>query len=240
MSLSATTILLALTGGLLPALGWLWFFLHEDPHPEPRTKLAETFVVGMVLVPVAIAGEELIRSWLGAVGTNTLILWAVLEEVLKYGGAWFVALRFGFVDEPVDAIIYMVATALGFAAVENSLFLISPLSSAAFLSTVLTGTLRFLGATLVHVVASGVHGAILAFAFYKTKRLRAEAAIIGLTVASGLHAGFNLLISSTPQVQLLRIFALVWAAVVILMLLFERVKTLRKEHYQHKQNRYGQ
>lgn len=231
MSITVTTALYGLAGGLLPALGWLWFFLHEDPHPEPRTKLVETFIAGMVTVSVAILCEELIGNWLGSVsGNTTLIVWAVIEEVLKLAAAWVVALRTRFLDEPVDALIYMLTVALGFAAIENSLFLASSLSGAAFLNTVLTGSLRFIGATLVHVVSSGLLGGALALSFYKNRTLQYEFITAGLILACLLHAGFNLLIMHTAQSQLLYIFALVWTGVIGLMLLFERAKYIKRVH----------
>lgn len=231
MSITATTAVYGLAGGLLPALGWLWFFLHEDPHPEPRTKLVETFIAGMITVSVAILFEELIGGWLGNVSANTtLIAWAVIEEVLKLVAAWIVALRTDFLDEPVDAIIYMLTVALGFAAIENSLFLASSLSGAAFLNTVLTGSLRFIGATLVHVVSSGILGGALALSFYKSRTLQYEFVTVGLILACALHAGFNLLIMQAPQSQLLYIFALVWTGVIGLMLLFERAKYIKRVH----------
>lgn len=231
MGITVSTALYGLAGGLLPALGWLWFFLHEDPHPEPRTKLVETFIAGMVTVSIAILIEEAVGSWLGAGTSNTtLVLWAIIEEVLKFGAAWIVALRTRFLDEPVDALIYMVTVALGFAAIENSLFLASTLSGAAFLNAMLTGGLRFVGATLVHVVSSGVLGGALALSFYRGRTLKIEFAIIGLAIACVLHAGFNLLIMNTAQTQLLYIFAIVWTGVIGLMLLFERAKHITRAH----------
>jgi RsiW-degrading membrane proteinase PrsW (M82 family) len=230
MSLTASTVLYAAAGGILPALGWLWFFLHEDPHPEPRTKLVETFVAGMVIVPVAILGEELITTLTGSTSGETLILWAVLEEALKLTAAWLVALRTRFMDEPVDAIIYLITVSLGFAAVENSLFLFSTLSGVSFLNTLLTGGLRFVGATLVHVVSSGLLGAAIAWGYYRKYSLRVEAVTIGVVIASLLHGIFNLLIMNTAQTQLLYIFSGVWAGIIVLMLSFERVKYIERTH----------
>jgi RsiW-degrading membrane proteinase PrsW (M82 family) len=230
MSLTVSTILYATAGGVLPALLWLWFFLHEDPHPEPRTKLVETFLAGMITVPVAILGEELITNLTGSTSGETLVLWAILEEVLKLAAAWLVALRTRFMDEPVDAIIYLVTVALGFAAVENSLFLFSTLSGATFLNTLLTGGLRFIGATLVHVVSSGLLGACIAWGYYRKLSLRAEAVFAGTVFASLLHSIFNLLIMNTAQANLLYIFSGVWAGVILLMLSFERAKYIEKTH----------
>lgn len=225
---SLSTLAYALLGGLLPALGWLWFFAHEDPHPEPRTKLIKTFVAGMIAVPVAIGIEEILRELTGGeITSSTLLGWSVIEEGVKFAAAWLVVLRTNIVDEPVDVLVYMLTVALGFAALENTFFLLMPLSEAAYFSSVLTGSLRFIGATLVHVVASGVLGALIAASFYRKKRIQEEAILAGLAAATLLHWGFNLLIMDATQAVILRVFGLVWIAVIILMLAFEYIKKIR-------------
>lgn len=229
---SLPTITYALLGGLLPALLWLWFFAHEDPHPEPRGRLIKTFVAGMIAVLIALALEGIAQKFTGGeITTVTLLIWAAIEEIVKYGAAWLVALRTKVLDEPVDALIYLLVVALGFAAVENGLFLIEPLASAAYFDTVLTGSLRFIGATLVHVVSSGALGGLLALSYYRSKRLRHEAALVGLTAAVALHWIFNLLIMNTSQHGLLRVFTLVWVGVIALMLVFERAKRVAPKNY---------
>lgn len=225
MPFSIYTLFYAFLGGLLPALVWLWFFMHEDPHPEPRSRLIKTFLIGMVTVGVAILLERVAQGLLtNSSPSTTLLSWSIIEEVLKYGGAWLVALRTPIVDEPVDALIYMLAVGLGFAALENSLFLLAPLADAAYLNTVVTGGFRFIGATLVHVISSGALGACLALSFYRRRYIQRRAIAIGLVLAVALHWGFNLLIMNTPQQELLYVFALVWTAVIGIMLAFERAK----------------
>src|SRR6185503_954988 len=82
-------------------------------------------------------------------------------------------------DEPIDPVMYMVAVALGFAAVENTLFLISPLAGGTLLQTLLTGNLRFVGATLLHVLSSAAIGVALALSFYKPRKIKPLYAIVG-------------------------------------------------------------
>ena len=223
-----STLLYAFLGGLLPALLWLWFFNHEDPHPEPRAALAKAFLAGMMCVPIAMGLEQIAQTLIGAKTASPLVLfsWAVIEELLKLAAAWLVALRTRVFNEPVDGLIYLVVVALGFAALENSLFLLSPLSEAAYLNTALTGSLRFIGATLVHVISSGAIGALIAGSFFRTKRIQEEALAVGITAAVVLHWGFNLLIIEAAQPTILWIFAIVWAGIVALMLAFERIKRL--------------
>ncbi|MEK7599090.1 MAG: PrsW family glutamic-type intramembrane protease, partial [Patescibacteria group bacterium] len=123
---------LAVAGGALAGLIWLWFWLKEDCHPEPRKIIILTFVIGAIGVPVAFLLEELsfyfgrsLGFW--PAGSPTFILlmiWAVIEENIKYFAAYLAAFRRKFFDEPIDAPIYLIAAALGFAAVEN-IFMLS-------------------------------------------------------------------------------------------------------------------
>lgn len=224
------TFVYAFFGGLLPAALWLWFFNHEDPHPEPRRRLIKTFIAGMITVIIAMALEEIVRINFtgGNITATTLLSWSFIEEGLKFGAAWLVALHTRVFDEPIDALIYMVTVALGFAAMENTLFLIAPISEAAWMSSVLSGGMRFVGATLVHVVSSGVIGAFIAESFYYRKRIQHEAIIAGLVAATLLHWGFNLLIMETAQATILRVFGLVWIGVIALMLVFEHTKRIKE------------
>ncbi|MEX2514770.1 MAG: PrsW family glutamic-type intramembrane protease [Candidatus Paceibacterota bacterium] len=230
ISFTLPTLVYAFFGGLLPALLWLWFFNHEDPHPEPRSRLIETFMAGMLTVFIAMVIQGIIQDFAGGQITSEVLLgWAFVEEALKFAAAWIVALRMNVFDEPIDAMIYLITVALGFAAMENSLFLLIPVSEAAYLSSFLSGGLRFVGATLVHVVSSGVMGALIAASYYRNKRIRHEFTALGLIAATLLHWGFNLLIMGTAQATILQVFAFVWVAVIILMLVFEGIKRMQKK-----------
>src|SRR3990167_9227602 len=139
-------IIAAFAGGVLPALAWLWFWRREDSvHPEPRRLIALAFLAGMVAVAVVIPIEKMAASYLKgqdlfvltAASTLTLIIWSAMEEIIKYVLARLTVLRRREDDEPIDPVIYMVTVALGFAAAENTLFLLSPLSGDSLLQTVL-------------------------------------------------------------------------------------------------------
>ena len=127
----------------------------------------------------------------------------------------------------VVAVIYMIAVALGFAALENTLFLLSPLGGSTMLETIMTGNLRFVGATLLHVLCSAVVGLALAFSFYKKGLAHVVPVAIGVILASLLHAGFNFLILNAPEEYLLRTFSIVWFGVVVVLAGVEFVKRIR-------------
>lgn len=216
----------AIAGGLFPALAWLWFWSREDRHPEPKRLVALAFIAGMITVILVIPIQKYVAGYLA---TQTLIFsaWSTIEEVMKYLAAYVTVLWRHEDDEPVDPVIYMIAVALGFAAFENTLFLLSPLAGTTVLETIMTGNLRFVGATLLHVLCSALIGLALAFSFYKKGVVHAAFVVAGVILASLLHAGFNFLILNAPEEYLLRTFSIVWFGVVVVLGGVEFVKRIR-------------
>ena len=146
------------------------FVMEDRCEPEPKRYLLLTFIAGGISVFIALLIEQ--RVMLYFTGTALLFIWAVTEELLKFGAAYLVALRLRVFDEPLDAVIYMVTVALGFSAFENMLFLMTPLQNGDVLRTIITGDLRFIGATLLHTLSSATIGIALALAFYKGAQAR--------------------------------------------------------------------
>jgi RsiW-degrading membrane proteinase PrsW (M82 family) len=150
-----------------------------------------------------------------------------MEELIKYLMALLTVLHRWEDDEPIDPVIYMVTVALGFAAVENTLFLMNPhLSGTSLAQTIQTGDLRFVGATLLHVLSSSVIGVALAFSFYKSRSKKVLYAVVGVILAATLHSVFNFLILNTPEDHLLLTFSLVWVGLIVLLAMLEYVKRI--------------
>jgi RsiW-degrading membrane proteinase PrsW (M82 family) len=214
----------AFLGGLLPSLIWLYFILQEDSRcPEPKKLITLAFFVGMLMVPLALPLEQAARS--GLIGsTNILLVWATIEELLKYGVAAAFILWRRAIDEPSDYVIYMITVALGFAAAENMLFLITPLAHGSLLMGIATSDLRFIGSTLLHVVASSAVGFALAFASMRRPSHRILAVTVGLILAVALHTLFNTLIISQGDSMALMAFFLVWLLAVALFAALEILK----------------
>lgn len=224
--MEANDLTLAFLVGLIPALFWLWFWLREDKKcPEPFLLIAISFIAGMAVVPLVL---PLQKAAIGLYdGTNITLVWVIIEEVLKYTAALFVVLWNRAVDEPIDLIIYMIAVALGFAALENALFAYNLLSYGEYQAVALNGLFRFLGATLLHVLASATIGVMLALAFYRSTTIKLVYGTVGLFIAILLHALFNLFIMETRNEGILLIFLFVWMGIIMLFLLFEKIKLLK-------------
>lgn len=219
-------ILLATAGGVFPALAWLWFWLREDKrHPEPRRLLMLAFLAGMVTVGVTIPIQQFAAGFLVSM-TVVFTVWSFIEEILKYLAARITVLGRREDDEPIDPVIYMVTVALGFAAAENALFLLSPLAGETFTQTLMTGNLRFVGAMLLHVLSSAVIGVAIGIAFYKSKRLKRLFTFCGVILAGILHSAFNFLILNTAEERLLLTFGYVWIGLIALLAVLEYVKRI--------------
>ena len=232
------SILIAALGGIGPALIWLFFWLREDEHPEPRKIILVTFLFGMVAVPLVLPFQYFVLKYLGGseelstvMASSALLaflivfLWASVEEILKYIASHLLFLQRKEIDEPMDWIIYMISTALGFSAAENALFLISPLLEGDVTRILATGDLRFIGATLLHVMCSAVIGVFLAFSFYKSKHFKTIYRTLGILTAIFLHTAFNLFIINNEH-STMTVFSFVWIAIIILILILEKIKRL--------------
>lgn len=229
---------LAFLLGLIPALVWLWFWLKEDIHPEPAKILALAFAGGMITVLFALPLQKITFDFFSE---NRLLpyfwwnnlqfaIWAGIEEVLKFIFVYLIAIKNKTVaDEPVDDIIYLIVSALGFVTLENTFFLVNPLKSGEVLSTLINTNMRFIGASLVHVMSSATIGICMALSFYKTKNRRVEYIIFGIILAILLHTGFNLFIINETTGSVFSVFGLVWIGIISIILLFEKVKSIRLE-----------
>ncbi len=241
--------------GSIPSVLWLSYYLHKDGHDEPKKILIQVFFLGAISTIWALVIEVLFLKELVALGiecndckgfipnfliavnfqifstASFLILLglAFIEEVAKYLIVKARVLKDKTFDEPVDAMIYLIVGALGFAAAENVGYIISSDPDDIF------GILyfRFFTATFLHVAASAIVGYFFAISIIHKKN-RFLFISLGLMIATIAHALFNLLVTLMEKWD----FALLYLIILLIFLfrlvsyLFERIK---KIHY-HMQN----
>ncbi|KKQ35191.1 MAG: hypothetical protein US50_C0022G0004 [Candidatus Nomurabacteria bacterium GW2011_GWB1_37_5] len=223
---SPKTIIIAALAGVLPALIWLWFWLKEDrERPEPKGLILLTFVLGMISVLLVLPLEKF-ASIMIMDKTGLTVALGFLEEFIKYIAASGIALKSRYADEPIDYPIYMITAALGFAAFENILFLIQPISIQETAVSLLTGNLRFLGATLLHTASSAIIGIGLGLAFYKGKFTKTIYFLVGLITAVALHSIFNFYIMKSNGENFLQVFAFLWVFTVMILLIMEKIRRM--------------
>lgn len=253
--MEVVNVFIVLAAAFAPALVWLFFFLREDAvYPEPRRLIAKVFAVGALATIPTFLVQSGFDVLLKGEFVVLVVLLAFIEEFFKFGAAWLVVRRDKAFDEPIDAMIYMVAASLGFATVENIFITGSAYPLSASLGTFLvaggalsTLTYRFLGATLLHVLASALLGYVWArgrVPFVTTPaRERAPEGpkgglsrtgwrqvgyiTVGLLTATTVHAIFNFLIYRFQYENLILPTLFLLVAGFFVLLDFEKVKKLR-------------
>ena len=189
--------------GFAPSLIWLGFYIKKDFHPEPRYLISKTFFMGIIMAPLAVIAQWVFREI--ALGLKPdfdiqssvmFFLWAAfIEEAVKFLVISFVVLHNSEFDEPLDAMIYMISAAMGFAAVENILVLFQAISNGTE-AAIQIWLLRFVGATLLHAVASATVGYFLALSWFYNHH-SGKLITIGLGVATIMHLIFNVILLSS-------------------------------------------
>ncbi len=223
------TFFLALISGIIPSFFWFWFWLREDKEkPEPKGVIATIFITGMASVLFVLPIQKFIQNNIDSHNLQT-ILWASAEEIIKYLAVILILYKSNYIDKPIDWAIYLITAALGFAALENMMFLIKPFSLDQTIVGLLTGQLRFLGSTLLHSVASGMIGVALGLSFYKGENRKKWYLIFGMIVAITLHSLFNFFIIKNDGNDFYKVFAFLWVVTIIIMLLFEKLRRMSGE-----------
>lgn len=178
-----------------PGLFWLWFYLRQDRfRPEPKRLIALTFLLGAVsTIPAAIlesmfkfGGLPEAEADLAAVATGMLLVVGPVEELCKFSAVRLVAYRSLYFDEPMDGLVYGAAASLGFASLENFLYVLEYGPEVMFLRAPLS--------TVAHLVFGSIWGYALGQHHRSnngTNNGSRWLVIGGLVLAAAAHAVFN-------------------------------------------------
>jgi len=237
------TLLILIFFGLAPSIVWLSLYLRKDTHPEPKQMIIKVFLLGAAISPLA-ALIECIPSGFSQKGElichllvyfsqcfhpplgiflYLMLIIAPTEEIIKYLVVRWKVIRSKEFDEPVDIMIYMIVAALGFAALENILVLF-PLRD--IVEMVSTSVLRFIGATFLHALCSGLIGYYLALSFFETKK-RTRLILTGFGLAILLHGLYDSFIMIGGELELIGPLTILIGLFISVFLGFKKVKKMK-------------
>jgi RsiW-degrading membrane proteinase PrsW (M82 family) len=184
---------------VLPILFWGYYHYHKDRHlPEPVGHLVLTFGLGIVAAGISkglYVGLGLVNLRFDALllaDTNmtgllvySLLVIGPVEEFAKLLPFIIVVLRMPDFNEPLDGIIYASFIALGYAAVENVLYLeyLTPVEAAA----------RGFAGPVVHMLFASIWGFTTGCAHLRGESLL-RGALTGFAVAAGLHGLYDFIV----------------------------------------------
>ena len=120
---------------LLPVVILLFYIYHKDKKsPEPSWQLITAFLFGAISAPLSFC-LSIPFGIMGLYPVESTTIWgsvssaffaaAIPEEVAKFFVLWLLLRKNRYFDERMDGIVYAVCVSLGFAALENILYLFS-------------------------------------------------------------------------------------------------------------------
>lgn len=112
---------------IAPGIAIILFILHRDAYNrEPKLNLLVSFVLGGLSILPAIFIEQLFYNQadnsIAGIAVKAFLVVALTEEVVKYVALRYYSFRQPSFDEPLDGIVYGVVVSMGFATVENILY----------------------------------------------------------------------------------------------------------------------
>lgn len=118
---------------VVPSLALLWHFYSKDKYPEPPGVVCITFGLGVLSIIPAVLVALPMLLLLREVGfenpylaglSDAFLLAAVPEETFKLAVLLLYSARRSAFDEPMDGLVYGVTASLGFATLENVLYVL--------------------------------------------------------------------------------------------------------------------
>jgi RsiW-degrading membrane proteinase PrsW (M82 family) len=185
---------------IVPALLFVWYYYKQDKQkPEPKGLIIKTFILGVIITLPVIIVELIVNAFEGFFGWLPLlyplfrafVVAALCEEVFKLLIVKiYVYNKFDF-DEMMDGIVYTIVASLGFACMENILYVMD--------GGIPVAILRAFTAVPMHALASGMMGYYIGKAkFASTKHEERSLIYRGLWIAILIHGFYDFFLFSMP------------------------------------------
>jgi len=195
----------------VPALLLVAYVWYDDPtRREPIDALAITFVLAVLFASFAAAVNsvfQIVFSWIPVIGMALFFFLVVgpIEETVKWLAIRTHAYRRDDFDAVIDGAVYGAVAGLGFATIENALYIAQGYQAAAEMAGV-TQIERAVGTATSRAFVGPGHVLYSAFAGYylglaKFNRENAGPIVVkGILIAALIHATYNTLVTYLPAV----------------------------------------
>ncbi|MFH1175472.1 MAG: PrsW family intramembrane metalloprotease [bacterium] len=253
MKIPFNLIILYIIIGTLPGIIWASYYLSEDSkNPEPKGKIIQIFLLGMLITVPTVAAEISASCALGyscafygdrVLYSNKLLanpflekfififlVIACIEEIFKFTIIKSEVLKTKEFDEPVDAMVYSIVASLGFASAENILYVFK------YANPARTSIERFFTAVLIHALTGAIIGYFIGLVKIwemkqnqflpgvRSSKKTLKNISLGIILAILLHGSYNFLISFDNNLMMLAL-ALIIIIALLVSLGFEKLKT---------------
>ena len=209
-------MLAILSAGIAPAFALLSFFYLKDRYSEPISLIFRAFILGSLLVLPIMFIQYVLSGEVMNPFIESFFIIALIEEFFK----WFVFLYIIYnhteFDAHYDGIVYAVAISLGFATVENVLYLL------------VNGIQYAFSRAIFPVSSHALFGVIMGYHFGKAKMHKIHRnyhILFALVLPVLLHGIYNYIIITIKTDW---ISALIPFMIILWYIGLRRVRTVKK------------
>jgi len=190
---------------VVPAFGLAAYIWYADvTSSEPVSLLALTFLLGVVLASFAAVVNTAVQEVFPLATAVSMVLFffvvvAPVEETVKWLAVRLYAFRSDRFDAVVDGAVYGAMAGLGFATIENAIYITqglsasTPIGSEALAVAGQTAAVRLLAGP-GHVIYSAFAGYYLGLAKFNREH-SGPIVVKGLLIAAFIHATYNSLVT---------------------------------------------
>lgn len=168
---------LPLISALVPTIALLIYIYWRDRHsPEPISQLLKATFFGVLSIPLSLCISQPFE-WLGIYTNDPTTITqsigiaffgaAIPEELAKLCMLWLFLRRNKYFDERLDGIVYAVCVSLGFAGLENVLYVTQDVE---WLLTAIGRAITAVPGHFCFAVAMGYFYSLVRFSLYHRKR----------------------------------------------------------------------
>jgi RsiW-degrading membrane proteinase PrsW (M82 family) len=193
-------VLISAILAIVPALFLVWYYYRQDKQkPEPKGLITKIFLLGIVVTFPVIIVELIVgyfeRVFVGIplflVLFRAFVVAAFCEEVFKL----LVVKKYAYnkieFDEMMDGVVYTIMASLGFACMENILYVTG--------GGIGVAILRAFTAVPMHAVASGMMGFYIGQAKFASDKHKERSFLYkGLWIAILIHGFYDFFLFVTP------------------------------------------
>ena len=232
--------LLLIIVSILPVVLIGWYIYSKDNDKEPKELLKKLFIYGVLSTVIAIILENVVKIIIGVSNPGSelsgislfiyvLLGISLIEELSK----WFFVYKIGYnhdeFDEYYDIIVYGAFVALGFACLENVMYVIS--------GGLQTGILRMFTAVPLHASCGVFQGYFLS----QAKRLEINKdsdykkfLYLSIIIPILLHSIYDYVAFSSDSLFTLIIFGLIVIGVYVFTILNIRKNSKHNKKFKYK------
>ena len=196
---------------IYPAIAILAWVRNRDQLPEPKDVVVKTAVLGgLTTIPILVVGMVLsvvlgvsfddAQPTLRNALLGAFVIAALNEESFKFLVLRGYSARHDAFDEPFDGIVYGVAASIGFAIVENVMYVFSGWSEGGLADGFIIAGLRALTAIPGHAACGVILGACIGIGRFSPGR---GWMLLGFIAAVCFHGAYDafLMAAEVPELQ---------------------------------------